>query len=96
MKKRKCILYHDKKRNARYLKHNQKFGIDLPNNVEKVHVLDKKNGNTLWADSVATEMTNVKLAFQLLDIGTRAPRDYQFVKCHMVYTALKWRGSGTR
>ena len=74
-----------KKRNARYLKTHEKFGIDLPNTFEEAHRLDKNNGNTLWADNIAIEMANVKLAFKILDDGTCTPRNYQFVKCHMIY-----------
>ena len=95
LKKRERIISLAKKRNARYLKRNQKFGIDLPNNVEEARGLDKKNGNTLWADAIATEMANFKVAFKLLTDGICAPRDYQFVKCHMIYD-VKWRGSGAR
>ena len=78
--KREHIISLVKKRNARYLKRNENFDIDLPNNVEEAHRLDKKNGNTLWTDAIATEMATVKVAFKILDDGTRAPRDYQFLK----------------
>ena len=47
--------------------------------------LDKDNGNTLWADAIATEMKNVRVAFKILDDGEMAPRDHQFVKCHMIF-----------
>ena len=73
LKKRERIISLVKKRNARYLKRNQKFGIDLPNNVEEARILDEKNGDTLWADGIATAMANVKVAFQILDDGTRVP-----------------------
>ena len=62
LKKRESIISLPKKRNAHYLKRNEKFGIDLPKTVEEVHRLDKKNSNTLWADAIATEMANVKVA----------------------------------
>ena len=84
LKKRERIISPVKKRNARYLKRNENFDIDLPNNVEEAHRLDKKNGNTLWTDAIAKEMANVKVAFKLLDNGIHAPRGYQFVKCHMI------------
>ena len=74
-----------RKRNTRYLKRNEKFGIAFPKNVKEVLQLDKENGNTLWADAIATEMKNVKVAFKILDDGEMAPRDHQFVKCHMIF-----------
>ena len=30
-------------------------------------------------------MKNVKLAFNILNYGEMAPRDHQFVKCHMIF-----------
>ena len=79
------------KRNLRYLKRNQKLGIDLPRNVGEARILDENNGNTLWADAIVTEISNMKVTFQILDDGTRTPRDYQFVKCHMIYD-VKMKG----
>ena len=55
LKKREHIISLVKKKNACYLKRNEKFGIDLPRTVEEeAHCLDKKHGNTLWADAIAT------------------------------------------
>ena len=42
LKKREHIISLVKKRNARYLKRNQQFGIDLPKNVEEARILDEK------------------------------------------------------
>ena len=67
------------------MKRNEKFGIDLPKNVEEEFQIDKENGNTLWADAIATEKKNVKVAFKILDDGEMAPRDHQFVNCHMIF-----------
>ena len=69
----------------RYLKRNENFGIAIPNNVKEVLQLDKENGNTLWADAIATEMKNVKVAFKILDDGEMAPQDHQFVNCHLIF-----------
>ena len=72
-------------RNARYLKRNQKFGIDLRKSVKEAQALDKANGNTFWMDALAKEMKNTKAAFKILSEGEMAPRDYQLVKCHIVW-----------
>ena len=85
LKKRERIISLVKKRSARYLKRNEKFGIALPNNIEEAHRLDKKTGNTLWEDYITIEMLNTEVAFKLLDNGDRAPYDYQVVTCHMIY-----------
>ena len=67
------------------MKRNKNFGIALPNNVKEALQLDKDTVNTLWADEIATEMKNVKVAFNILDDGEMAPRYHQFVKCHMIF-----------
>ena len=79
-KNRERIILLVRKRNTRYLKRNETFGIALPKNVKEALQLDKENGNTLWADSFATDMKNVKVSFEILDDGEMAPRDHQFVK----------------
>ena len=85
LKKRERIILLVRKRNMRYLKRNENFGIAIPNNVKEELQLDKYNGNNLWADAIATQMKNVKVAFKILDDGEMAPRDHQFVKCHMIF-----------
>ena len=67
------------------MKRNEKFGIALSKNVKEALQLDKKNGNTLWADAIATEMKYVKVAFKILDDGEMASKYHQFVKCHIIF-----------
>ena len=67
-------------RSARYLKCNQKYGINLLKMVEEGLILDKANGNTLWADVIAKEMTNVKVAFKITDGYESVPRNHKCVK----------------
>jgi hypothetical protein len=85
LKKRDRIISLVKQRKARYLKKTHKFGIEVPTSVAHAFELDKRNGNTLWADGITKEMTNVKVAFNVLEEGQRAPIGYQFMKCHMIF-----------
>ena len=39
-------------RNAK-IKHREKFGIRIPNNVREALLFDKLNGDTKWADAIA-------------------------------------------
>jgi hypothetical protein len=64
--KRKHIIALVKKRSTRFLKKTHKFGIEVPRSVAEAYALDKRNGNTLWADSIAKEMQNVRIAFRIL------------------------------
>ena len=36
-------------------------------------------------DALAKEMKNTRVAFKILSEGKMPPRDYQFVKCHIVW-----------
>ena len=85
LKKRACIIYLVQQRSAFCLKRNQKYVINLPKTVEEALMFDKENGNTLWSDAIAKEMTNVKVAFRILDDNESVPRNHQFVKFHMIF-----------
>ncbi len=61
---RKRIISLVKKRKMRYLKKTLKFGIKVPTLVDHALRIDKRNGNTLWADTIAKEMKDVCIAFQ--------------------------------
>ena len=36
-------------------------------------------------DALSKEMSNTKVAFSILEEGVYAPRDHQFVKCHIIW-----------
>ncbi len=69
LKKQDRIISKVAKRSARYLKRTHKFGIEVPKTVKEALALDRKNGNTLWADGIAKEMTEVRKAFDILPDG---------------------------
>jgi len=48
-------------------------------------VLDNKNGNTLWADAIAKEMKDIRVAFKNLLDGQSAPIGFQKILCHMIF-----------
>jgi hypothetical protein len=70
---------------TRYLKRTHKFGIEVPKTVKEALALDRKNGNTLWADAIAKEMKEVDIAFNILPDGRFAPIGYQKILCHMIF-----------
>jgi hypothetical protein len=59
--------------------------------VAEAYALDKKNANTLWADSIAKEMKNVKIAFKILANGDKVPIGFQHMRCHMIFN-IKMEG----
>ncbi len=38
----------------------------MPKTIKEALELDKKKGNTLWADTIAKEMRDVRVAFKIL------------------------------
>ncbi len=85
LRKRDRIISLVRKRNPCYLKRTHKFGIELPKTVKEALALDKKNGNTFWADAIAKEMKDVCVAFKILLDGQSAPIGYQKIPCHMIF-----------
>ena len=85
LKKRDAIISLVKRRSVRFLKKTHKFGIRVPRTVDEALRLDKENGNTKWADAIAKEMKEVRVAFEIKDDDWVAPKGYQFVKCHMIF-----------
>jgi hypothetical protein len=47
--------------------------------------IDRRNGNTFWADAIAKEMKDVHAAFKLPLNGQSAPIGYQKISCHMIF-----------
>ena len=80
LKKRNPIISLVRKRIPRYLKQNHKFGIEIPTSMKDALEIDKKNGNTYWADAIATEMKNVRAASKILPDGTTAPNGNQHLQ----------------
>ena len=44
----------------------------MPKTVNEASKLDAKNGDTKWMDAISKEMTNVRVAFDILKDGDRA------------------------
>ena len=85
IKKRAHFISLIKKRSARNLKKTHKFGVQVPKSAKHALELDKQNGNTFWEDSIAKEMKNVRVAFQILDENEEVPIGYKFIRCHMIF-----------
>ncbi len=88
LRKRDRIISLVRKRNPRYLKRTHKIGIELPKTIKEAPELDKKNGNTFWADVIAKEMKDVCDAFKILLDRQSAPIGYQKIPCHIIYVKV--------
>jgi hypothetical protein len=83
--KRDRIILIVKKHNPRFLKKTHKFGIEVPKTVKDALEIDRRNGNTVWADAIAKEMKDICVTFKILLNGQSAPIGYQRIFCHMIF-----------
>jgi hypothetical protein len=82
LKKMKAIVSAVKSR----LKHTtHKYGVEVPRSFNHAKQLDKKNGNTLWIDAWEKEMTNVSIAFEILEEGESAPSGWKQSSGHLIW-----------
>jgi hypothetical protein len=82
LRKRDVIISAVKSRMNRA---THKYGVEMPYSVEQAYALDRKNGNTIWADAIGLEMTNVGIAFEVLESGKMTPVGWSKVTGHMVF-----------
>ena len=66
------------------IKAKYKDGVELPKSVKETYILGMKNGNTFWADAIATEMKYVRVAFDILSEAQSSPIGYQQMMWHMI------------
>ena len=59
--------------------------IQVPMNVRQALLLDKENGNTFWTDAIQKEMTNVGIAFEILEGDNPLPRGWKQVSGHLIF-----------
>eukprot|EP00804_Cyclotella_cryptica_P003812 CCRYP_018937-RA/>CCRYP_018937-RA protein AED:0.24 eAED:0.24 QI:0/0/0/1/0.66/0.5/4/0/462 len=85
LEKRDRIISLVKRRSAWYRKRTHKYGIEIPKSVEEAYAIDKATGTTFWRDAIEKEMTNVRVAFDILAGGAAPPPDHQFIHCHMIF-----------
>ena len=82
IKKRELIIGAAK---ARLKKKTHKYGMLVPNTVNKAYIIDKEAGNTIWRDSISKEMKNNRVAFQVLNNDEAIPPGRTFLECHMIF-----------
>jgi hypothetical protein len=70
---------------ARPRKITHKYGCEIPSTVREAYAIDKKNNNNLWRDAITKEMENLKVAFDILPHGQKAPVGYTKSSGHLVF-----------
>ena len=71
--------------NKRVEKSTHKFGIKVPRNVKEAIALDRLNQNTLWQDAIKKEMSNVMVAFEILEDDKELPPGYTKASGHIIF-----------
>ena len=59
-------------------------------------MLDSKNGNYIWCDAIDKEMSNLKVAFDILHDGREPPVQYKKTRGHMIFDVritLEWKAT---
>jgi hypothetical protein len=82
LRKRDIILSKIK---ARIRQTTHKYGIEIPTSLTHAEEIDRRNSNTFWRDALAKEMTEVGVAFEVLEEGIKAPIGWSKVTGHLVW-----------
>jgi hypothetical protein len=82
LRKRDIIL---SKINARIRKTTHKYGIEIPTSVENAMGIDRSNNNTFWKDALAKGMTEVGVAFEVIEEDKKASIGWSKVTGHLVW-----------
>jgi Reverse transcriptase (RNA-dependent DNA polymerase) len=67
------------------VRHGYKFGIRIPRTVDEALLLDAANNDTLWFDAIQKEMSNVRVAFNVLEPDAKPPVGHRKITCHMIF-----------
>ena len=59
--------------NTRIRKTTHKYGIEIPRSVKHAPEMDLKKGNDFWVKLIKQEITNVGIAFEILDEDKSTP-----------------------
>ena len=66
-------------------KTTHKYGIEIPRSVKHASEMNQKNGNNFWVKSIKKEMTNVGIAFEILDEDKSAPVRLSKESGHLIF-----------
>ena len=71
--------------NSRVRKATHKYGIEIPTSVQHTKEIDTRNNNTLWQDAIRLEMSNISVAFKILDSGENPPPGFTKSSGNIIY-----------
>ena len=59
--------------NSRVRKSSHKYGIQIPTSIEEKKKIIRKNGTTYWKDAISNEISDVGIAFNILEDNESVP-----------------------
>lgn len=62
-----------------------KYGVQIPQNIDEAFELDEANGNTLWQEALALEMSSIGRAITILPDSRQPPPGYTKATGHCVF-----------
>jgi Reverse transcriptase (RNA-dependent DNA polymerase) len=62
-----------------------KYGFEVPRDYRHAIWLDKRNGNSKWADATRLEMAQLDDYSTFKDVGKAVPDGYKKIRVHLVY-----------
>ena len=63
---------------------SHKYGVEIPRSIKESFDIDAKNGNTFWRDSLKKEMTDITVAFDILEKNQDLPPGYTKASGHLI------------
>ena len=75
-------------------KSSQKYRLETPTLIKHAEEIDHKNKNTFWQDAIKLEMSNVGVAFKILDKGESPSPGYTKSSGHIVFDvcmSFQWK-----
>jgi hypothetical protein len=82
LRKRDIILSKIK---ALIRKTTHKYSVEVTTSIQHAYKVNRENGNTLWRDMLALEITKIGVAFEVLAESQRAPPGWSKVTGHLIW-----------
>eukprot|EP00957_Ditylum_brightwellii_P038274 2893999-Ditylum_brightwellii.AAC.1 len=70
---------------ARIRKTIHKYGIEIPTSLPQAYEIDAASNSTFWQDAIRKEMTNIGIAFEVLENDMKTPSGWNMVTGHIIF-----------
>ena len=74
--------------NEKTKRKTHKYNIKVPRSIAHAYELDQKNADTFWRDVIKKEMTNVLVAFDILECSEDATCNFKELGVHLIFDVI--------